>query len=164
MTFHLNNFSGYPMANGIKRNACTLKVCTVLGVGWGWSQLKLSKLYPNWKGNSTLEILINLFSVSTVPPANMFGEEALYPDWGWCRLTLGWARYGTLHCPLHCAHPPGESHSHINIALLEVVLTKADQRKVCLMSLWMMLKTFLWNLAWYYGKRYRLTLLWLKLL
>ena len=72
----------------------------------------------------------------------MFGVEALYPDW--CRLTLGWARYGTLHCPLHCAlPPPGESHSHINIALLEVVLTKADQRKVGLMSLWMMLKTFL---------------------
>ena len=39
--------------------------------------------------------------------------------------------------------PPGESHSHINIALLEVVITKADQRQVGLMSLWMMLKTFL---------------------
>ena len=44
----------------------------------------------------------------------------------------------TALCP-----PPAESHSRINIALLEVGLTKTDQRQVGLMSLWMMLKTFL---------------------
>ena len=32
------------MANGIKRNACTLKVFTVLGVGWGRSQLNVKAI------------------------------------------------------------------------------------------------------------------------
>ena len=90
--------------------------------GLGLKPVKAIQIVPELKRKFHINQCY-LFSVSTVPPANMFGVEALYPDRAWCRLTLGWARYGTLHCPLHCAQqPPGESHSHINIALLEVVL------------------------------------------
>ena len=70
------------MADGIKRNACTLKVFTVLGVGWGRSQLnvKAIQIIPELKRKFYIINQCYLFSVSTVPPANMFGVEALYPD------------------------------------------------------------------------------------